>query len=352
VFGGGFGVAGASLWGRVRRVRRWRWRLAQLLIALLSLPLLTYDMGARGPIASDQDKFWHDGALPFLVLAAFLPVWRAPEEGLPDALRLRELNRRLCRRAAVLMLLEASAAVGFDHWYAWHGSLGAASTASEIGACLFGLSPLVWLLDPVLWVLWPAPIRRAVRSAQAAEALYRPKPRRSPGGRRLAATPVSGSITDFDADQGAVGRPRAVLRKAAGTRSSSKCTAPSRARQRHNGPYLHWDGADLVAGDARGRTRTVRLADADHPDGVAELVWLSLPGQLLFLDRDGCRIGPALTGLRAQPGNLGQVAAAAGLAFNAYELSYWGEIRAEQSRLLFPRRSVLARRLRNRVGGR
>ncbi|RAG87361.1 hypothetical protein DN069_02260 [Streptacidiphilus pinicola] len=114
MFGGGFGIAGMSLRGRLARVRRWRWRLAQLLVALPGVPLLGQDWGGAGPVNSDQQKFWHDGSAPFLVLAATLPLWRAPEEGLPDALRLRDLHRRVCRRASVLLLLGACGALAFN----------------------------------------------------------------------------------------------------------------------------------------------------------------------------------------------------------------------------------------------
>ncbi|WP_042380473.1 hypothetical protein [Streptacidiphilus melanogenes] len=41
--------------------------------------------------------------------------------------------------------------------------------------------------------------------------------------------------------QGASGRPRPLLHLAAGARSPKPATAPSRARQRHRKPSLHWD---------------------------------------------------------------------------------------------------------------
>ncbi|RAG87360.1 hypothetical protein DN069_02255 [Streptacidiphilus pinicola] len=203
-------------------------------------------------------------------------------------------------------------------------------------------------MDPLLWLLWPAPIRRAVRAARTAEALYRPKPFRRRYV-RFVPDPVPGGIADFDADLGASGRPRPTLHKPAGARSAGKCTAPSRARQRHKGPYLHWDGETLVAGDARGRVRVVPLADDDHPDGVAELVWLTPQDRLLHLDRDGYLLARSPLGLHAQPGNLAQLAAAAGLTFNVYALSHWAETRTEQAALLFPRRWPRLRRLRKRL---
>ncbi|SEK49065.1 hypothetical protein [Streptacidiphilus jiangxiensis] len=346
---GGFGVAATSLWGRVARVRRRRWRIAQLLVALPCVPLLAYDANSHRPVATDADKFWHDASLPFLVLAVTLPLWRAPEEGLPDALRLRELHRRICRRAAVVLLLAASVTVSFDHWYTWHGNPAAANAAGTVGLDLLALAPVVWLvLEPLLWTLWPAPVRRGVRVAQTAEALYRPRRRRSKSRSVIVPEPVPGGITDFDADQGASGRPRPHLHEPARARSADRRTAPARGRQRHQEAYLHWDGAALTVCDGRGRVRTVPLADTAHPGGVAELVWLSPRNQLLFLDRDGYRLGRTLGGLKTEPGTVSRVSVAAGLAFNAYQLSTWNETRAEQSALLFPRRPLLSR-LRRRA---
>ncbi|MEY9871618.1 uncharacterized membrane protein YebE (DUF533 family) [Streptacidiphilus sp. MAP12-33] len=59
-----------------------------------------------------------------------------------------------------------------------------------------------------------------------------------------------------------------------------------------------------------------------------------------------------LTGLRAQPGTIGQLAAAAGLAFHAYQLSYGAESRAERYARLFPRRLGVVRAVRRRLGRR
>ncbi|WP_042424123.1 hypothetical protein [Streptacidiphilus anmyonensis] len=352
---GGFGVAGATLAGRLGRLRRYRWWLARLVAALPAVALLAYGMSAP-PTAegasSPESVFWQDDALPFLLLAATLTLWRAPEEGLPDALRLRDLHRRVCRRAAVVLLFGACLALGVDHWYSWHPDPAAASAAAGTGLALFWLALVPVLLEPALWPLWPAPIRRAVRAARTAEALYRPAPRQRLGGGQSVSYPAPGAITDFDADPGASGRPRPFLHQAAGPRSSGRATAPSRARQRRQGSYLHWDGTKLIFDDGKGGPRAVALADARHAEGVAELVWVTPRDLLFFVDRDGYRVGRPVSGLQVLPGSVGQVAAAAGLAFNAYELSSHAGTRGEQAGLLFPRRPRLVRAFRRRLARR
>jgi len=362
-----------------RRRRRWarveRWLPVPVVAAL----------GVVAGAVTVRTGFSFDAALPAWVLAASWPVWRAPEEGAPDALRFRLRVRRVGWRASVTLVLAFSVAR-------------ASGTSAD---WILALAPVPAVLEPLLWPLWPRGLRRAVRSAQVYEELVaanrgqardvvrnRRVVRQRRAGRysHTAVAGAGGSRRDqrralmragaatlgFDPDRGACGRPLPV----SSSEPAAEAGPPLRAtpvrellyrwRAEEEGEQLErwlryaavsWSGQDLLVTD--GRQRVVRAGLSGKPDQLppgqrvlpqrpVELVWLNekrvdsfrtyVESQILLLDAEGRRL-LTLPALGMRQSDVGAVAHAAGLRFAAYELSQsgWEWPRPLSSRL-FPKR--------------
>ncbi|MEY9842860.1 hypothetical protein [Streptacidiphilus sp. EB103A] len=375
-----------------RRRRRWarveRW---------LPVPVLGA-LGAGAGVVSVHTGFSFDAALPVWVLAASWPVWRAPEEEVPDALRFRLQVRRAGWRVSVALVLAFSVAQALGTPVDW----------------VLALAPVPVVLEPLLWPLWPRGLRRAVRSAQVYEELvaanrgqardlvrnkrvvrrrrvlrHQPLARvRAEGTRRnrrrallreVRRTPGALAM-GFDPDRGACGRPLPVRSSEPGARSGPPLRAtPVREllyqwRAQDEGERLErwlryavvsWSGQDLLLTD--GRQRLVRAGLGWKPEPLpprqrvlphrpVELIWLTekrvdsfrahVESQILLLDARGRRLltFPAM-GMSQR--EVGAVAQAAGLRFAAYELaqSGWEWPRPLSSRLFPKRRGHIRLRL-------
>ncbi|MEY9968639.1 hypothetical protein ABIA33_006723 [Streptacidiphilus sp. MAP12-16] len=323
--------------GCERRWRRYRWWLLQVLVGVPGVVLLAHRTGT--PDSGPLSKLWHDSSGVFFVLAATLRVWRAPEEGLPDPLRIRELHRKVFLRAGTVLLLGATLGLVADRYFTWQRHDPTARTASLCAVLLLFASPVPPLLDPLVWRLWPEPLRRSVRVARAAEETGKAFP---------FANPLS-----FDPDRGAFGRPKPVYEHPGGKPSRTACSTRAKNRRKPGRSTLHWDGRRLAVSDPKGHTSTIPIAGRPAPSGpsdprlrpAAELVWLShgsRPYQsrgatLLLLDADGYRF-LALTGMTFSANAAAQVARAAGLAFASYDLGYANETYSALLNRLFPRR--------------
>ncbi|TDU06584.1 hypothetical protein EDD99_5146 [Streptomyces sp. 846.5] len=199
-------------WRRVARPRRW---LLQLSAAGSGCALLA--AGDRPP----------GGIL--LVLGLTLPVWRAPERDEHPAQRFRSRHRRIAARAG---LLPVTAVIAVPH----------------LSPLLLLLAPLPSLLEPYVWLAWPAGLRRTARVARASEAVRE-------------AWGYTSSPPAFDPDQGAAGRIEPLLAHPGGEpskRSVKRATRPpGKVMTLRDG--FRWDGAHLYYGD-RARFRVLRLA--------------------------------------------------------------------------------------------
>ncbi len=312
--------------------------------------------------------------------AAMIPVWAGPEPGMPQLPRLRRLHRRTAWRLGFLGLFAASLAlVGNTYWqvraertsYVHHpGRItafeGNAHDCAVLGLWLLCLCPLPVLVETPSWRLWPAPIRRGLRCARAAE--------------RLTGPFRSGPAADFDPDQGAAGRPAARSpRFTGGPPSDRPCAASLSGGGRRDGARsvveLRWDGSRLTLRRGVGEPVEIRVAGRETPPGggrpagtggtrrpVAELVWYSEPHKavrspggrwvtretaLTLLDAEGFRVG-TVHGARREWSGVLAVARAAGLPFAAYDLG--AVARSEPPRanaLLFPRRGRQLRMFAN-----
>ncbi|PWI43310.1 hypothetical protein [Streptomyces sp. ICBB 8177] len=341
--------------------RRHRRRLLRALprIVLVVAGAAVFAPGTDDSLDADVANLWLAAALPVWWLALTLPLWRAPERGLPDVLRLRRRHRRVCWRLSALMLLGACLALPANAYCTWKAYSGVpltvweqygryASGAASTGVWLLCLSPLPGLLDPLVWRLWPAPLRHAVRRARAAEALA------SPGRYQW---PMS-----FDPDRGAVGRPE-PLGEDVGRRGPSRVPVSVRLSRGSSSRSveLRWDGAALTL-HQKGRD-PVRLPVASRDSvlpgepltrPVAEIVWYDeqhdavatraptpyhwqrRDTEVLFLDADGRRLGSVSRVLDDWQA-VARVAAAAAVPFAAYDLGYAAENEPRAAPRLFPR---------------
>jgi hypothetical protein len=336
---------------RLRFLRRYRWWALQLLVAVPGIVLFTRDTG--GPESGHLAKLWHDSSLFFFVLAATLRVWRAPEEGTAEVLRLRVLHRKVGRRVFTVLLLAGTLALTADRWFIWKGDGPTARAWSTVAVLLFWLAVAARLLEPLVWLLWPRELRRSVRLARLAEDAARATVRRSP---RAVAPP-----TVFP-DQGAFGRTRPAYQSHGGPPSSEPQSvtarpagAPPSARgpgPRASSPVLHWDGLRLAWSDVRGRTHMIPVSGRPALKGgvdrglrpVAEMVWLlhdgAKPGpssRLVLLDDRGYRFLVLHTNRRSF-GPFADLAEAVGVPFAAYRLTGDAETFRTLLDSLFPRR--------------
>ncbi|MEY9872118.1 hypothetical protein ABH931_001592 [Streptacidiphilus sp. MAP12-33] len=269
-------------------------------------------------------------------------IWRLPERGLPDALRLRLLSRWIAwRTAAVLVLLWPLTGASWPVWPAL----------------------ALPLLDLVLWLtVLPEPLRLAVRTAGLGEEI-----------RRMNAHSLPRYALGFDPDRGRNGRIPARDSEPAPTHFGEPLgvfptrlpppQAPSDRRPvtpatpwTGNGraaSEVKWTGHSLVLSGATGALVQVNLEQPGHDAGSrlaarpTELVWLKehRVGEyrdefsILLLDATGRRLATmAATGFDEQ--YIRRIAAAARLDWNAYEVALPRELpgRGLVHRMFPPRR--------------
>ncbi|MBY8886297.1 hypothetical protein K7472_15695 [Streptomyces sp. PTM05] len=340
--------------------RGWK-RLLRVLprIVLVVVGAVVFAPGTDESLDADIANLWLAAALPVWWLALTLSLWRAPERGLPDVLRFRRRHRRVCWRLSALLLLGACLALltnAYCTWKAdsdvpltvWEQYSRYASHAGTTGVWLLCLSPLPGLLDPLVWRLWPAPLRHAVRRARAAEALASP-------GRYPRPVP-------FDPDRGAVGRPE-PLGEDDGRRGPSLIPVSVRLSRdsTSRGVELRWNGATLTLHHQGHDPVRLPVAPRDDvlpgeplPRPVAEVVWYDeqhnavatrtptpyhwrgRDTEVLFLDADGRRLGTVSRVLDDWQA-VARVARAAGVPFAAYDLGYAAEDEPRAASRLFPR---------------
>ncbi len=345
----GWRMFAAGLERRRRRwTRVWRW--------LPTVGLAAAGAATGGVVLVDGG---HSGvalaaALPVWLLGASWRVWRAPEHQLPDALRFRARVRRVSWRVSALSLEGSTLALLCRVEQV-------AGVPGSTAGWLLVLSPVPLLLDPLLWRLWPAALRRSVRSGKVWEELA------TANRRRKIAGPVA-----FDPDRGACGRPVPVRSSEAGTRSAETCRVhpirevlyrwhsdlpEQKLRNWLTNAAVVWNGRDLLLTD--GRRRLVRAGFAPAPsvrlpgermlaEPPAEMVMLTerlgiprsspIESEIMLLDAQGRRL-LTLPALGMREYDVAALAAKAGIRFAAYELVRTGpEFPRSLSARMFPRR--------------
>ncbi len=291
-------------------------------------------VGAEHRTAHAQ-HLWMAGALPFAAAAVGWRVWHAPEEGLPDALRLRERSRRIALRAASVPGFGAS--VGLVVHLGAHGALAHEAGVAALWAVV--LAPIPVLVESALWGAAPRALRLQVRTARLAEAV-----------RELNAESARVSPLDFDPDRGYAGTPVPRRSVAPAAHLGPACEArPTRGRAASmlsldpvgrayrtwlRESSLRWDGTTLTLTDGRRNVVAVRLGAAEPgaaeraargplADRPVELVWLheqnvGEPASevlILLLDSSGRRL-LTMPGLGYLDTQVAQVAGASGLRFS------------------------------------
>ncbi|MEZ0095076.1 hypothetical protein [Streptacidiphilus sp. EB129] len=296
-----------------------------------ALVLLVLGVGEH---SAHAQHLWMAAALPFALFAAGWQVWRAPEEGLPDALRWRSRSRRIALRASSIPAFCAS--LGLVVHLAGHGALAHEAGVDALWAV--ALAPVPVLMEAALWRLAPRELRRRIRTGQLAEAV-----------RELNTKVPQASLLDFDPDSGYAGTPvprhsvdspqhfgtPCEVRPTAQRTSAMLGMAPlGHARQMWlREASLHWDGTTLTLTDGRRTVVAITLAPTDRPvrdpwpDRPVELVLLREKGlgeprweaRILLLDATGRRL-LTMPGLGFLDNQVSHVATAAGLRFT---FQYW-----------------------------
>lgn len=318
----------------------WRYWLTRFLIAVPGCAFALYGIG--GP-ATAYSRIWHAYGLPFFLFAATLSIWRAPEPSLPSALRWRELQRKVCRRAGVALVFGAMVALIAYRWSMWNGDSSAAGEISVAGLVMLLLSPIPPLLDPLLWRAWPMEVRRVVRAADFVKDF----------------SELARAVTaEIDPERGAAGRPRPLAEYGGGAPRAEPASVSAKPTRGRSPATVTWDGHRLDVIDGFGRTRTIPLAplpsESPHQEArdrrpAVELVCVSNrgprsigPGRanfttLFFLDEKGYRVLSVTYALCTWPAAI-KLAKAAGLSFAAYDLDYRPERCDEICADLFPPR--------------
>lgn len=375
-------------WGRLSRLA------VQLVLVVVGF--VVFLPGTNDNLRAEIANLHVAGGLPIWLIAAMIPLWVAPERGAPEPLRFRRRHRRIAWRLAFLGLFAASLALLANAYWQWQTArawdadtvtraeafTADAHHAAVAGVWLVCLWPLPGLVEPLVWLLWPASVHRAVRCARAAETLTNPA---------RAARPIG-----FDPDRGAAGRPGRPLFSAepetgsspgrgfspgpgAGPEPEKRAVAlsdiglsvqpwPDRENLSSSGSMsgsqrsdvqLSWNGFELTLVDRDRPPVPVPLAGRGQDPAydrirrpVAELVWFreghvhrrSVPPPwdgldqcLVLLDADGFRVG-TVSRVTDDWLSVAQVAEAAGVPFAAYDLgSQWDDTTSANERL-FPRR--------------
>jgi hypothetical protein len=164
-----------------RRRRFLRYGLPPLAVAGAAVALFCCEMGIETPDAVAVGV----SALPMLLVAATWQLWRAPGRELPDLVRLRRRQRRICWRVAVVLLLASTIAlVVLGYWteqrYSYAGPTADATyshyshlvgVSQTVAAWSAAAAAIPVLLDPVIWRIWTFRFRGTVRDADIDMAL-------------------------------------------------------------------------------------------------------------------------------------------------------------------------------------
>jgi hypothetical protein len=259
-------------------------------------------------------------------------IWRLPERGQPDALRLRRLSRWVALRVSAALAVTAVVL----------GVLGASGAAAAWAAWL---APVPLLLDLALWRVLPRPLRLAVRTAGLAEETWRLNAQMGSWGTKL----------EFDPELGHAGRPVPEESAPAPAEFGEACQAAPLPRLLAEAAgsdrpvpefagwlqfaKVRWTGHALVLVAAGGRLVEAPLTDpgpgprsgrrpagSSMPGRPTELVLLrerrpggaqSLEVRVLLLDGSGRRL-LTMPGLGMDESQLRKVALAARLAYSRH----------------------------------
>lgn len=317
---------------RWRRYARLRARLLQGAVVLGGLLLSILPPATA--------KIWHDVGLTVMLLGVTLPVWRAPEENLPDALRFRRLHRLICWRTGTGLLFLGTLALIGNRWLLARHDSGSAGTVALLGTVAAGLGVLAAVVDGPLWQLWPAEVRQAAATAEALEKISRNQP--------------------ITLDRPLAGLPKPALQRSTGAPSPHACSTFGRRRDAVGRVVLRWDGHHLIVTDRYGTSFEVPIPDRPRSTDLAfdvrlralgELVWCSYAPQpqsrthrstLLMIDTDGNRFAE-LADPRFTRESVMTVSRAAGVPFRAYNLASAGSKYDELMNAMFPRKGRLFR---------
>lgn len=354
------------------KLRGWAFSFALMIGAIVIIAATQHGDDA------DVENLWAAVAFVLFVTGATARVWRKVREAEFEALRWRRLHRRIFWRAAVVSLLAGLISLWFVAFWQWRSdkafnTIDVLAFSSDSGHAAFFRGLSAWLcaaavpivaIEPFAWLLWPRPIRSAVRRGRVAKMLTT--------GRRF------GTQLDLDPNLGAAGRPRAANSESAREPSvEAHRITPHGVRPLHpdaatnawwSNAAIAWDGHDLTLTDGKGRTRAfpvVRSASTQQEGRqrpVAELVrfkevlpprystysaassarkWRLGPRRrverVLLLDANGRRVAQ-LPAAGFEVRDLAAIARAAGLPFAAYDLGSVGFEGRAANPLLFPGR--------------
>ena len=275
-----------------RSLRRWTARARQgwrrtVTGVLGGTAVVLVVIGARYHAAETQHQ-WMAAALPFAVAAVGLRVWRATEEGLPDALRWRTRSRRIALRIGSLGWFGAS--ICLLAYLDGHGVR--AHDAGVAALWALALAPVPVLVEGSLWRLAPRELRRQVRTGQLGEAV-----------RDLNANAAQRYPVAFDPDHGYAGTPvprqsadpaahvgppceaRPTERRAQAMLGLSYLNRSQRIWLRE--ATLRWDGTTLTVIDGRRTIVPVPLQRTGPTAPAPRGPWTDRPVELMLVREQG-----------------------------------------------------------------
>ncbi|MBC3841161.1 hypothetical protein GXW82_15280 [Streptacidiphilus sp. 4-A2] len=298
-----------------------------------------------------------DAGLALLVFGTALPLWQAPERGIPEPLRFRRRHRRTVARTTLLLLAGAGVA-GTAHAPGLAVGLlcGAVAVAAPSRGC--GSSGPSACGEP-------PPPAAAWSCCSRARRPRRPRcPRSNPIGARRAARPPSTSCPRrpgagtpvaaardvrcpddrFRPDRDrAAGRPGPAVQRDARTGVDRQPTAGARrGREHHHGAAGRRGPARLRRGGPGPRVLPGPAAPGERPAGQGPH---PQPYAVYLLDHEGFRLA-RIPGPWSSRARTADVAQAAGLTFTAYDLAYRNDQFIPLTRHLFPYRHPAPHRLR------
>lgn len=259
-------------WGLIRRLLprgRARTWLARAVVAVPGVAVLFVGVGSAPTTGS---KLWHDLGLPFLLFAATLPLWRRAERNLLELPRWREILRKILWRTSAILALGAIAGLIAYRWCLLDGNLSGAHTANVLGVASLLLALVPPVLEPLLWPLFPAGLRRVERTARLAEELNKALVLKS-GQPRFVLTPqaaktrrllaATSARVEFDPGLGASGRPKPTQEYHGGPPKNRRHGTQPR-RSAALSALVWWDGERFVITD-RAKHRSFTLPAAARP---------------------------------------------------------------------------------------
>jgi hypothetical protein len=311
--------------GVQRRGRRWARPLRRALTVLL---------GTGGFAVAAAGAAQTSAGPQHALVAVGWQVWRAPEHGLPDALRLRRVSRLVGLRTAFSLGLGAAIGLALDNGL--HGR--PVHSAGVVALWLAVATPVPVLAETVLWRFAPRQLRLSVRTARLAEEVQslnakltiRPALVFDPDLGRTGRVRPIWPIDPVPDEYGAQAQVRPVRREAWLARPEGVFGAQEEDWLRS--ASLGWNGQELLLTDGTGKVLRIPLRpDAVEPSPLADrpvelIVLRELPYggveyelRILLLDASG-RCLLTMPGLGIRPGDLKELAAAARLQFSYYIL--------------------------------